>query len=378
MNTKFFASDPFIAFKNPFQSRKGPLQRGPWHFDQKVPTNHENNPPQTLPRASTSMETLVTRTLSMEQEFQMTTYSNSGLLQGDNVRAFNGHPAPPSTISLDDLNRMIREVQDIAADFQESFQEGSIRMDHRDLLKRLIIKSLFGKAGEDQELFFLDVTRNSFSFEFELDFEGILKTKGQAVYADLHFELHLEFSQEITHMETNFPHHQGLKRIAPNIVDTGRYFIGFLNATTLSIFDKETSLSTTIWGDPHVDLSDLPGLRNGEFSDLKKSSIRTTFKLLDSTEVVITAPDNGLIQGVDIFKGNQHVKGHGLTWNISEFTGLDSLKRFTEAVAGTFDEVGNGSTGLKADLLEDSDVVVAGGDGNDWYDETGKLIWGNR
>lgn len=375
MNLRSFNPFSLRAFQHqlPFFRRQHPRHgTGPF-----LTRGHGHGPPGagTMPVGKSIDTYEITRTLSIEQEFQMTTYTNLGVNPDGPYPPVNGQ-GPPSVVSLPDLKRLIQKVQALAASAQKEFDKGTLGHDYQNLLEELIVRQFFGKKGEEGLLFSLDISENSFSFDFELDFEGILKTRGQAVYTDLHFELHLDFSEKARHTRYSYPEDKGLRRIGSNIVDTGRYLIGFVNATTLKIFDKATSLATTIWGDPHVDLSDVPGNINGEFSDLTKSSIYTTFRLLDSTEVVIQAPDNGLIESVDIFKGSQHVKGHGLSLELPELSDIKALRRFLGGVPGTFDEVDR-NTAHKSTIVEGSDVVVAGGDGNDWYDETGRLVWGD-
>lgn len=148
-----------------------------------------------------------------------------------------------------------------------------------------------------------------------------------------------------------------------HLAETDTYAFEFIDGSTFKITDKSTGKSTTIWGDPHVDVSDMEGTSNGEFSDLKNSDSHTTFQLRDGTRVTFTARDTGLIEAVDIFKGNQHVHG----------VGADSPEFKPET--GLFDtRVRDGS--LSSNRLPVGDVVYAGGDGNDWYDSARRLIWG--
>jgi len=145
---------------------------------------------------------------------------------------------------------------------------------------------------------------------------------------------------------------------------TDRYQFDFTDGATFKITDKWTGKSTTIWGDPHVDTSDQEGDRNGEFSDLKTSDTHTTLMLEDSTRVTFTARDNGIIEQVDIFKGQQHLTGIGAESKLwGEGNQLFSTKVDTQA-----------------DSFRSSiplgDTLFAGGDGADWYDSSGRLIWG--
>lgn len=147
-----------------------------------------------------------------------------------------------------------------------------------------------------------------------------------------------------------------------NLAETNLYSFEFSNGSTFKITDKSTGKSTTIWGDPHVDTSDQEGDRNGEFSDLKASDSYTTLKLRDGTSITFTAKDNGVIEAVDIIKQDQLVHGVGAaSKEFSEETGLfDTRVR----------SVSSGSIPTRGD------VVYAGGDGNDWFDEAHRLVWG--
>jgi len=145
---------------------------------------------------------------------------------------------------------------------------------------------------------------------------------------------------------------------------TDRYQFDFTDGATFKITDKWTGKATTIWGDPHVDTSDQEGDRNGEFSDLKTSDTHTTLMLEDSTRVTFTARDNGIIEQVDIFKGQQHLQGIGAESKLwGEGNQLFSSKVDTQ-----------GDSFRSAVPL--GDTLYAGGDGADWYDSSGRLIWG--
>ncbi len=146
------------------------------------------------------------------------------------------------------------------------------------------------------------------------------------------------------------------------LAETDRYRFEFSDGTTLKIVDKWSGKSTTIWGDPHIDSSDIEGNNDGDFKDLTSSDSHTTFMLQDGTRLTITARDAGIIEAVDIFKGSQHVTGTGAgskSW--SEKNALFNL------VVGT-------SSGTSS--LAVGDVVYAGGDGNDWFDASHNLVWG--
>lgn len=164
------------------------------------------------------------------------------------------------------------------------------------------------------------------------------------------------------HYQT-LPKVEGLVRVNAHLAETDRYALEFQDGTTFKITDKWSSKSTTIWGDPHVDTSDQESANNGDFQDLKTSDRYTTFQLEDGTRVTFTAQDAGVIEAVDISKGSQHLRGLGAAssqW--SEETGL-----FSEAVKLS------GASGGQVPL---GDVVYAGGDGADWFNSAGQLVWG--
>ncbi|HNO30453.1 MAG TPA: DUF1521 domain-containing protein [Anaerolineales bacterium] len=149
-----------------------------------------------------------------------------------------------------------------------------------------------------------------------------------------------------------------------NYAESDRYLFKFADGATFTILDKWANKSTTIWGDPHVDVDDVDGNNNGDFKDLKASSEITTFMLSDGTRLTFKAQDAGIIEHVDIFKGSQHIKGKGA-----------AAKDFT-AEAGLFSPtvLTDGMSTASATPL--GDVVRAGGDGNDWFDVNNKMVWG--
>jgi len=157
---------------------------------------------------------------------------------------------------------------------------------------------------------------------------------------------------------------EGLVVHDQNYAESDRYLFKFADGVTFTILDKWTNKSTTVWGDPHVDVDDVEGNSNGEFSDLKSSDDITTFMLGDGTRVTFKAKDAGIIEQVDIFKGTQHIKGTGQA--AKEFSPENGL--FVKQVLNDGISVG-AATSL-------GDVVHAGGDGNDWFDAKDKLIWG--
>ena len=114
-----------------------------------------------------------------------------------------------------------------------------------------------------------------------------------------------------------------------------------------------------------VDLSDVEGNVNGDFKDLTASLTHTTFQLLDGTRVTFTAQDSGVIEAVDIFKDNQHLRGVGA--GSAEWANADA-QFFAPEVKSDARET--------AASLSKGDVVRAGGDGNDWFTEGGARVWG--
>lgn len=155
----------------------------------------------------------------------------------------------------------------------------------------------------------------------------------------------------------------GLVRNSQKSAETDRYLFEFMDGVTFKITDKWTSRSTTVWGDPHVDVNDLEGNYDGDFQDMKGSNSQTTFMLQDQTRVTFTAMDNGVIEKVDIFKGYQHLEGIGQA--SSEWTDENRMFAFTVDTNMS-----------KALSLNKGDTVYAGGDGNDWYTDDGQLLWG--
>lgn len=157
---------------------------------------------------------------------------------------------------------------------------------------------------------------------------------------------------------------EGLVVHDQNYAESDRYLFKFADGTTFTILDKWSNKSTTVWGDPHVDVDDVAGNNNGDFKDLKSSDDLTTFMLLDGTRVTFKAQDAGIIEQVDIFKGAQHVIGVGAaSKDFSPESGL-----FSNQV------LENGA--FVANKTSIGDLVFAGGDGNDWFDSSNKLIWG--
>lgn len=182
--------------------------------------------------------------------------------------------------------------------------------------------------------------------------------EGFAVTSSQSIEIKLELRyRSNTPLEGLFVHDQ-------NYAESDRYLFKFADGATFTILDKWANKSTTVWGDPHVDVDDVAGDNNGDFKDLKSSDDLTTFMLQDGTRVTFKAKDAGIIEQVDIFKGSQHVKGIGAAAKeFSPESGLFNKKVLDDGKSSA----GNTPAG---------DVIYAGGDGNDWFDANNKLIWG--
>ncbi len=176
----------------------------------------------------------------------------------------------------------------------------------------------------------------------------------------------ISYERKETEVTVNYrvlPRVDGLVVHNKHLAETDRYAFEFLDGATFKITDKWSGKSTTIWGDPHVDMSDEEGNFNGEFSDLKSSDTYTTLKLEDGTNVTFTAKDNGVIEAVDIYKGSQHLSGIGMAYK--DITLANSL--FADQVDENSDSSNRSPLG---------DVVYAGGDGNDWFNTAGQMVWG--
>jgi len=94
---------------------------------------------------------------------------------------------------------------------------------------------------------------------------------------------------------------EGLVVHDQNYAESDRYLFKFADGATFTIVDKWANKSTTIWGDPHVDVDDVAGSNDGDFKDLKSSDDLTTFMLGDGTRVTFKAMDAGIIEQVNIF-----------------------------------------------------------------------------
>jgi len=157
---------------------------------------------------------------------------------------------------------------------------------------------------------------------------------------------------------------EGLVVHDQNYAESDRYLFKFTDGSSFTILDKWTNKSTTVWGDPHVDLNDMEGNLNGDFKDLTASDDFTTFMLSDGSRLTFKAKDAGIIEQVDIFKGNQRVHGVG---QAAEGYSAESGLFFNQTL-------NDGEAVASATQL--GDVVYAGGDGNDWFDAHDKLVWG--
>ncbi len=182
----------------------------------------------------------------------------------------------------------------------------------------------------------------------------------QAVEVTFQQEVRTEVSMSLEVYE----HVDGLVVRNKNLAETDLYKFEFIDGSTFKITDKSTGKSTTIWGDPHIDTSDQEGSNDGDFKDLTASNTHTTFMLRDNTRLTFTARDEGIIQKVDIFKGDQHLSGIGA-----------ESKEFNEVTGLFADEVDNHARTYISSVPV-GDVVYAGGDGNDWYDSGRQLVWG--
>jgi hypothetical protein len=187
---------------------------------------------------------------------------------------------------------------------------------------------------------------------------GNVEENGFAVVSSQSIEIKLELRYR-----SNAPM-DGLVVYDQSYAESDRYLYKFADGATFTILDKWTNKSTTIWGDPHVDVNDVEGNNNGDFKDLKSSDDFTTLMLSDGTRVTFKAKDSGIIEQVDIFNGAQHIKGVG-----------QASKEFTPETGLFFNQVLNDGL-YTASSTPLGDVVHAGGDGNDWFDTNNKLVWG--
>lgn len=185
------------------------------------------------------------------------------------------------------------------------------------------------------------------------------QTTVSAVQVQIKQTIKTEFSFQYTTLKKV----DGLVRNSQNQAETDRYLFDFIDGITFKITDKWNDCSTTVWGDPHVDVDDVDGNYDGDFKDLGFSDTQTTFMLLDGTRVTFTALDEGEIEKVDIFKDNQHLSGIGTA--SADYSEENQL--FNSEVKKNDGESATVPMG---------DTVYAGGDGNDWFTSKGDLVWG--
>lgn len=298
----------------------------------------------------------------------------AGATSGGASLSFGG-PSLALTDFMSMAQTLFRRVSEKGAD-------ASLHPDDPDLtLKKLILARLMNKGrlpeirgsiemrpsmssfSPAQDL--QDITAESASYlslDIRIELKDLSAMQGRARVSEDSIAIHLEYLSYSAISVGGYSGH-GLNLLAPNLVDTGRYLIGFKNEMTVEIYEKFSRLSTVIWGDPHVDLSDVDGAVNGEFSDLKRSDLFTVFELQDGTKLLFTAPDSGLIQSVDILKNREllHAVGGGAQGS-TQPPGVFFRSKDVDGLAA---------------ILKQADWVKAGGDGNDWYGLDGGLVWGD-
>ena len=167
------------------------------------------------------------------------------------------------------------------------------------------------------------------------------------------FSQHQNIEKELT---ITLPHSiVGLMIRSQNHVETDRYLFE-INCLTpeISIIDKWTQHSTRIWS--HI---------VGEEPAARTVFNHVTFMLMDGTRLTISANADGIILGIDIIKGNQHIlcQKPSLSEGDTIYHGLEMRQ-----IPDGFEADANISRGF---------VLFAGGTGNDWFTVTGKLIWGH-
>ena len=281
-----------------------------------------------------------------------------------------------STIASTDMSNLI-----VARRLLEIAKDEEMRRSGKDVKR----KSALDYMQEDQALISdsaLDIQRQEASslppienININLsDMHGIAKGNGNTVKQNVEQENRAEGGFAIVSnqsveikMELRYRSNEPMEGLVvhdQNYAESDRYLYKFADGATFTILDKWTNKSTTIWGDPHIDVNDMEGNNNGDFKDLKASDDVTTFMLGDGTRVTFKARDAGIIEQVDIFKGSQHITGIGeAATNFSPETGL-----FNKQV------LNNGLSSASTTPM--GDTVHAGGDGNDWFDANNNLIWG--
>ena len=281
-----------------------------------------------------------------------------------------------STIASTDMSNLI-----VARRLLEIAKDEEMRRSGKDVKR----KSALDYMQEDQALISdsaLDIQRQEASSPPPIenininlsDIHGIAKGNGNTAKQNVEQENGAEggfaiVSNQSVEIKMEFRYRSnepmdGLVVHDQNYAESDRYLYKFADGATFTILDKRTNKSTTIRGDPHIDVNDMEGNNNGDFKDLKASDDVTTFMLGDGTRVTFKARDAGIIEQVDIFKGSQHITGIGeAAKDFSPETGL-----FNKQV------LNNGLSGANTTPM--GDTVHAGGDGNDWFDANNNLIWG--
>ncbi len=157
------------------------------------------------------------------------------------------------------------------------------------------------------------IERDPTSFEIHIDVDSVPMWKGWVCRNGHYLDLNLE---HLGLDKGGYDNHSGILLLDDHSLDTGRYLIVFQDATTISIFDRLSSVSTTLLGRP-----DMPGVDEADPFEL--SGTRLTLALLDGSRLVVDAPEGGIIGSVDVFKNDVHFRGTG---RVRHHDGLDSTK----------------------------------------------------
>ncbi|MCE1255574.1 MAG: hypothetical protein LWX83_18745 [Anaerolineae bacterium] len=142
-----------------------------------------------------------------------------------------------------------------------------------------------------------------------------------------------------------------------NHVETDRYLFELsYPLSELTIIDKWARRSTRVWTDP-----------SSGYSQTEDENLYATFMLMDGSRLTISARAGGnQIVEVDLIKSIQHIHcGHGQPMKLDTTPYRLNIHLTTDG----FEADGNIPRGF---------VLFAGGDGNDWFTVTGKLIWGHN
>lgn len=199
------------------------------------------------------------------------------------------------------------------------------------------------------------VERGPASFEIQIDVDSVPMWKGwvsrKGHCLDLSLE-HLRLGKDRNESRSE------LVLMDDHSLDTGRYLIAFQDVTTISIFDKISSVSTTLLGRP-----DIP--ETGESDPFNLPGTRLTLALLDGSHLVIDAPDGGVIAGVDVFKNGIHFRGtgRGCHGRLDERKGAHAcgsiariLQNHLDRIGGVFTEIVPGD---REDQPLDRDTCLA-------------------